>query len=169
MATNVGVGILHCVNETIGGLLVALMPTVLGAAASLALFAAMVAGLNEPTYALNQSLVQVRMRGTSMSTLVVLLNLMGMGVGPALAGALSDHFAASYGSESVRWAMVCLLMLNLPAVVLSARAARWIRANLKRAQGLKGHAGHWPAALSRPWPSEVNGPIGVCLRAQRHR
>ena len=104
MATNVGVGILHCVNETIGGLLVALMPTVLGAAASLALFAAMVAGLNEPTYALNQSLVQVRMRGTSMSTLVVLLNLMG--VGPALAGALSDHFAASYGSESVRWAMV---------------------------------------------------------------
>ena len=106
MATNVGVGILHCVNETIGGLLVALMPTVLGAAASLALFAAMVAGLNEPTYALNQSLVQVRMRGTSMSTLVVLLNLMGMGVGPALAGVLSDHFAASYGSESVRWAMV---------------------------------------------------------------
>ena len=169
MATNVGVGILHCVNETIGGLLVALMPTVLGAAASLALFAAMVAGLNEPTYALNQSLVQVRMRGTSMSTLVVLLNLMGMGVGPALAGALSDHFAASYGSESVRWAMVCLLMLNLPAVVLSARAARSIRADMKRAQGLKGHAGHWPAALSRPWPSEVNGPIGVCLRAQRHR
>jgi predicted MFS family arabinose efflux permease len=118
----------------LSGTAVALMPTVLGAAAALAVFAAMVAGLNGPTYALTQSLVQVRMRGTSMSTLVVLLNLIGVGVGPALAGALSDHFAASYGSESVRWAMVCVLMLNLPAVVLYARAARSIRADLKRAQ-----------------------------------
>ena len=119
----------------LSGTAVALMPTVLGAAAALALFAAMVAGLNGPTYALTQSLVQVRMRGTSMSTLVVLLNLIGVGVGPALAGALSDHFAASYGSDSVRWAMVCVLMLNLPAVVLYARAARSIRADLNRAQG----------------------------------
>jgi MFS family permease len=116
------------------GAAVALMPTVMGAAASLALFAALVAGLNGPTYALTQSLVQLRMRGTSMSTLVVLLNLVGVGVGPALAGVLSDYFAASYGSESVRWAMVCVLVLNLPAVVLFARSARTIQDDLVRAQ-----------------------------------
>jgi len=117
------------------GAAVALTPTVMGAAASLALFAALVAGLNGPTYALTQSLVQLRMRGTSMSTLVVLLNLVGVGVGPALAGVLSDYFAASYGSESVRWAMVCVLVLNLPAVILFARSARTIQADLVRAQG----------------------------------
>lgn len=118
----------------ISGTAVSLLPTVLGAAISLALFASMVAGLNGPTYALTQSLVKVRMRGTSMSTLVVLLNLIGVGVGPALAGILSDQFAAAYGAESVRWAMVCVLLMNIPAVLLFARCANSIQDDLKRAQ-----------------------------------
>ena len=118
----------------ISGTAVSLLPTVVGAAISLALFASMVAGLNGPTYALTQSLVKVRMRGTSMSTLVVLLNLIGVGVGPALAGILSDQFAAAYGAESVRWAMVCVLLMNIPAVVLFARCANSIQDDLKRAQ-----------------------------------
>mgnify|MGYP000854464978 FL=1 len=118
----------------ISGTAVSLLPTVLGAAISLALFASMVAGLNGPTYALTQSLVRVRMRGTSMSTLVVLLNLIGVGVGPALAGILSDQFAAASGAESVRWAMVCVLMMNIPAVVLFVRCAHTIQDDLQRAQ-----------------------------------
>jgi predicted MFS family arabinose efflux permease len=115
------------------GCAVSLLPSVVATAAALALFAACVAGLNGPTYALTQSLVAVRMRGLSMSTLVVLLNLIGVGVGPTLAGVLSDHFAAQYGADSVRWAMVCVLALNLPAVWLFARAARSIREDLARA------------------------------------
>jgi predicted MFS family arabinose efflux permease len=118
----------------ISGTAVSLLPTVLGAAISLALFASMVAGLNGPTYALTQSLVKVRMRGTSMSTLVVLLNLIGVGVGPALAGILSDQFATAFGAESVRWAMVCVLMMNIPAVVLFVRCAHTIKDDLQRAQ-----------------------------------
>ena len=118
----------------VSGTAVSLLPTVLGAAISLALFASMVAGLNGPTYALTQSLVKVRMRGTSMSTLVVLLNLIGVGVGPALAGILSDQFATAFGAESVRWAMVCVLMMNIPAVVLFVRCAHTIQDDLQRAQ-----------------------------------
>jgi predicted MFS family arabinose efflux permease len=118
----------------VSGTAVSLLPTVLGAAVSLALFASMVAGLNGPTYALTQSLVKVRMRGTSMSTLVVLLNLIGVGVGPALAGILSDQFAAAYGAESVRWAMVCVLLMNIPAVFLFVRCAHTIQDDLQRAQ-----------------------------------
>ena len=118
----------------ISGTAVSLLPTVLGAAIALALFASMVAGLNGPTYALTQSLVRVRMRGTSMSTLVVLLNLIGVGVGPALAGILSDQFAAAYGAESVRWAMVCVLLMNIPAVLLFVRCARTIQDDLARAR-----------------------------------
>jgi predicted MFS family arabinose efflux permease len=115
------------------GAAVCLLPSVAGVAVALGLFAACVAGLNGPTYALTQSLVQVRMRGVSMSTLIVLLNLIGVGVGPTLAGVLSDAFAAQYGPDSVRWAMVCVLALNLPAVALFAWAARDIRQDLERA------------------------------------
>ena len=106
------------------GSAVCLWPGWLGAAVALALFAACVAGLNGPTYALTQTLVRVRMRGTSMSVLVVLLNLIGVGVGPTLAGILSDVFASRFGADSVRWAMVCVLAANLPAVWLFLRAAR---------------------------------------------
>ena len=112
------------------GCAVSLLPSIVATAVALALFAACVAGLNGPTYALTQSLVAVRMRGLSMSTLVVLLNLIGVGVGPTMAGILSDIFAARYGADSVRWAMVCVLLLNLPAVWLFARAAHSIREDL---------------------------------------
>ncbi len=116
------------------GSAVALMPTVAGAAISLAVFAAFVAGLNGPTYALSQSLVKVRMRATSMSSLVVLLNLIGVGLGPTIAGVLSDVFALRFGADSVRWSMVCVLVLNLPAVWLFLRAARTIREDIQRAE-----------------------------------
>ena len=115
------------------GSLVCMLESVAAVAVALGLFAACVAGLNGPTYALSQSLVPVRMRASSMSTLVVLLNLIGVGVGPTLAGVLSDVFAGAFGADSVRWAMVCVLALNLPAVALFARAAHSIRDDLVRA------------------------------------
>ncbi len=115
------------------GSLVCMLESVAAVAVALGLFAACVAGLNGPTYALSQSLVPVRMRASSMSTLVVLLNLIGVGVGPTLAGVLSDVFAGAFGADSVRWAMACVLALNLPAVALFARAAHSIRDDLVRA------------------------------------
>lgn len=122
---------------TLAGCVVALAPSIIAVALALALFAACVAGLNGPTYALSQSLVQLRMRGLSMSVLIVLLNLIGVGVGPTLAGVLSDSFAAQFGAASVRWAMVSLLLITLPAVLLFGRAARTVRDDLERA-----HASH---------------------------
>ena len=73
------------------------------------------------------------MRGTSMSVLVVLLNLIGVGVGPTLAGLLSDFFASRFGADSVRWAMVVVLLACPPAVGLYWRAATTIRADIERA------------------------------------
>lgn len=115
------------------GTAVCLVPNVALAAVSLAVFAACVAGLNGPTYALSQTLVRVRMRATSMSVLVVLLNLIGVGIGPTLAGLLSDGFATRFGPDSVRWAMVCVLLFCIPAVALFWRAARDIGADIDRA------------------------------------
>lgn len=115
------------------GSVVCLAPGIAMTAVALALFAACVAGLNGPTYALTQTLVRLRMRGTSMSVLLVLLNLIGVGVGPTLAGWLSDVFANRYGGDSVRWAMVCVLGFCLPAVALFWRASGEIRQDLERA------------------------------------
>jgi predicted MFS family arabinose efflux permease len=117
---------------TLLGTAVAMLPTVAAVAVALALFAACVAGLNGPTYALSQSLVLPRMRGVSMSVLVVLINLVGVGVGPTVAGILSDLFAARFGAESVRWAMVCVMLASLPAVLLFLRASVTVRADLAR-------------------------------------
>ena len=126
---------LQAAGVALFGAAVCLWPGWLGAALALALFAACVAGLNGPTYALTQTLVRVRMRGTSISVLVVLLNLIGVGVGPTLAGVLSDVFASRFGADSVRWAMVCVLAACLPAVWLFLRAARAMPDDLARAAG----------------------------------
>lgn len=116
------------------GALVCLLPDLRSVAVALALFAACVAGLNGPTYALTQTLVRVRMRGTSMSVLLVLLNLIGVGVGPTLVGVLSDQLAVPLGADSVRWAMVGVLVFCLPAVLLFWRAAAGIAGDLERAR-----------------------------------
>ena len=115
------------------GVLVCSLPQVSLVAVALALFAACVAGLNGPTYALTQTLVRVRMRGTSMSVLLVLLKLIGVCVGPTLVGVLSDQFSAHFGADSVRWAVVCVLACCLPAVLLFWRAAAHIVADQERA------------------------------------
>ena len=115
------------------GTAVCFLPDVRMVAVALALFAAFVAGLNGPTYALTQTLVRVRMRGTSISVLLVLLNLIGVGVGPTLVGVLSDQLATPFGADSVRWAMIGVLVFCLPAVLLFWRAAACIAGDLERA------------------------------------
>jgi hypothetical protein len=69
-----------------------------------------------------------------MSVLLVLLNLIGVGVGPTLVGVLSDQLAAPLGTDSVRWAMIGVLVFCLPAVLLFWRAAACIANDLERAR-----------------------------------
>jgi MFS family permease len=66
-----------------------------------------------PTFALVQSLVTVRMRALASSILLFVLNLIGMGLGPQLAGVLSDLFAPAFGGESLRIALLVMTFMNL--------------------------------------------------------
>jgi MFS family permease len=55
-------------------------------------------------------------------------NLLGLGLGPLIAGALSDRFGAIYGSgEGLRIALVVVMWVLLPAGCLLIRAARHFR------------------------------------------
>lgn len=59
-----------------------------------------------PNLALAHSLVGLRMRAMSSAVLFFILNIIGMGLGPLVVGAVSDFLAPSYGNESIRYALM---------------------------------------------------------------
>jgi MFS family permease len=60
-----------------------------------------------PVRASAQSVVRPRVRATAAATLTLGVNLVALGFGPLLVGALSDTFAAALGpAEGLRWALV---------------------------------------------------------------
>ena len=66
-----------------------------------------------PSFSLNQSLVPVRMRSVASAILLFIVNIIGLGLGPQLVGFLSDFFHPSYGTESLRYALLSLSLVNL--------------------------------------------------------
>lgn len=78
-------------------------------------------------YTAAQELVGVRMRAFAAAFTLLCLTLLGIGLGPTLAGWLSDWFAARQSENSLRDALSVTLLLNalsLPALALSARTYR---------------------------------------------
>lgn len=66
-----------------------------------------------PTYALLQRLVPDQMRATTLSAVMLLANLIGMGVGPQLVGVLSDLLAPAVGRDALRYAMLCMSFISI--------------------------------------------------------
>lgn len=64
--------------------------------------------INGPLFATIQTLVPQRMRAMSIAMLYLFANLIGMGLGPLVAGALSDSFRHWAGEESLRYALLTL-------------------------------------------------------------
>jgi MFS family permease len=59
-----------------------------------------------PTFALIQGLAPVRLRALWAAITLLVINLIGLGPGPTLVGAISDLLKPSLGAESLRWAML---------------------------------------------------------------
>ncbi|MFM8376698.1 MAG: spinster family MFS transporter [Phenylobacterium sp.] len=86
-----------------------------------------------PVYASGQSLVPPHMRATAASVLLFIINLVGLGAGPLIVGALSDLFAHALGmgeAEGVRWAIITTSCCTLIAAGLFWRARKTIREDL---------------------------------------
>lgn len=58
-----------------------------------------------PVFAVAQSLAPPNLRARSSAALLFAINLIGLGVGPWLTGALSEHFAADHGAASIQTAL----------------------------------------------------------------
>ena len=86
-----------------------------------------------PVYASGQSLVPPHMRATAASVLRFIINLVGLGAGPLIVGALSDLFATGLGmgeAEGVRWAIITTSCCTLIAASLFWMARKTIREDL---------------------------------------
>ena len=76
-----------------------------------------------PTYAAIQTLTPEHLRSQASALLLLLLNLIGMGLGPLLVGILSDLLAPTFGAESVRYAMLISMVTIVIGSVLYWRGS----------------------------------------------
>jgi len=88
--------------------------TLLTGSQYVALLCAFIPGLLQNVYlgnsiATTHSLVGLRWRSTASAILFLVLNIIGLGLGPFAVGYLSDFLSPSLGIESLRYAMAALL------------------------------------------------------------
>jgi hypothetical protein len=69
------------------------------------------------------------MRSTASASFLLINNLIGLGVGPYLIGAVSDALKHSYGSEALRYAAVAVTSFYLLAALLMILCASRLRSN----------------------------------------
>ena len=87
-----------------------------------------------PMLAMTHGLVSLRMRAVASSVLFLVLNFIGLGLGPLFTGILSDVLGASMGAgEGLRWALVIVTLTNVWAAVHYFLAARTLRGDLAMA------------------------------------
>ncbi len=84
-----------------------------------------------PTFAMTQSLVPASMRATAAAILLFTINIIGLGLGPQGVGILSDLLSPTFGSESLRYALlITIVSFALWSVLHYTLAARTLRADL---------------------------------------
>ncbi|MDB5581640.1 MAG: major facilitator superfamily 1 [Bradyrhizobium sp.] len=69
-----------------------------------------------PVFAAMQSIVPFHMRATVVAVLMLIVNTFGLGLGPAVVGALSDFFSLQLGygaAEGIRWSLVWVSLAGL--------------------------------------------------------
>jgi MFS family permease len=75
------------------------------------------------------------MRAVASSLVLLIINMLGLLIGPPITGLISDLLAASMGDESMRYALLIVSVVVLPAAALSYwQAGRSIDADLSRAR-----------------------------------
>jgi MFS family permease len=86
-----------------------------------------------PTYAMTQALARPQMRAMAAAIMVFMLNLVGMGLGPLIVGALNDWLTPSYGVEAVRYSLTFAVVPHALAAIFNLLAARHLIADLRTA------------------------------------
>lgn len=80
-----------------------------------------------PSYNLVTQLVPANRRGTAMALQTILSTLLGVGIGPLLAGLFSDALQPTFGVESLRYALMLVSLPGLAAIGLLVRTSSHAR------------------------------------------
>jgi predicted MFS family arabinose efflux permease len=87
------------------------------------------------TFAQVQSMVGLRMRAVGSALVLLILNIIGLGLGPQITGLLSDLFAGPFGNESMRYSLLLVGAVVGPWSALHYFiAGRHISSDLARAE-----------------------------------
>ncbi|WP_169206026.1 spinster family MFS transporter [Aromatoleum petrolei] len=86
-----------------------------------------------PGHGLFQSLLGAEMRGRGTAILFILIALIGAGLGPQFTGLLSDYWAASFGVDSLRYAMLTGAASGLLTAIFFLAAMRHVREGINEA------------------------------------
>jgi predicted MFS family arabinose efflux permease len=89
-----------------------------------------------PCLATCHALVPPAMRALASAILFFILNLIGLGLGPVTAGALSDLFSDRWGVEGLRYALLCTGFISATGIAALLMAARCLPADLERGAAL---------------------------------
>lgn len=85
-----------------------------------------------PSLATCHALVPPAMRALTSAILFFVLNLIGLGGGPLVAGLLSDHFHDEHGPDGLRYALIIVAMISALGVAFFLLAARRLPTDLAR-------------------------------------
>jgi MFS transporter, Spinster family, sphingosine-1-phosphate transporter len=96
--------------------------------------------VNGPLFAMMQTLVPEQMRAMAFALMYLVTNLIGMGFGPLVAGALSDLFRPLVGEESLRYALLTLTSGFLCIAWFAWRASNTVESDIAAAQDARERA-----------------------------
>jgi len=84
-----------------------------------------------PSIAITHSLVPPHMRAFSSAILFLVLNFIGLGLGPLTVGIISDYLQPTLQEQSLRWALASTLFASVVAIGMFFKAAQYIENDLK--------------------------------------
>jgi predicted MFS family arabinose efflux permease len=87
-----------------------------------------------PAYAMAQGLVPLRMRARSVAILLLVLNIIGLGLGPPVVGAVADFLKPYLGVDALRYAMLSTILTGLMGAFCYWRATATLIPDLARAK-----------------------------------
>jgi len=84
-----------------------------------------------PALSVAHLLVPASLRALTSAIFFLVINLVGLGFGPLVVGMLSDLLAPALGTESLRWAMSCILIMGTLSTTLFFIATSRLEKDLK--------------------------------------
>jgi MFS family permease len=108
-------------------------PLALALYAPHALFFALYIG---PMFAAMQGVAPPRMRAITVAIHLLVVNLLGLGAGPLIVGALNDFLNAEYGASAVRYSLLLVSVTGIVSAACFIAGASSVRRDLLAAKGV---------------------------------